>query len=202
MPFVFMLFQVAYQILIERLSGFYPLSTGFTQALRPMLSLVELKRGRVLVDRGKRQQMVWLLCRGHAKEVSASEVQVKGRASWFWFAGDFLFSYPGFFSQEPAIASIELVEDSVLLEISYVDFMALREGFAEVPLLVEKIRGHYERLRVGHAADLVSLSARERYLKFHSEHKSLFNVAKQKDIAAFLGIRDDGFHRYYKLLSL
>lgn len=74
--------------------------------------------------------------------------------------------------------------------------MSLRMGFAEVHLLVEKIRGYYEGLRVVQAQDLVNLSAKERYQKFFEVHKGLFNIAKHRDIASFLGFRDHGFHRY------
>ncbi len=192
-----MLAQTAFLHLMVQLSSYAAVSTELTLVLRSLLVLRELNKGTVLVDCGKRQQVVWFLHSGTAKEVTPSEAMTGGRVSWFWFSSDFLFSYPGFFAQEPAVASIELVEDSVLLEISYRDFMGLREGFAEMPLLVEKIRAHYEKARVGHAGDLVNLSARERYRKFFQEHKGLFNVAKHRDIASFLGIRDDGFHRYW-----
>lgn len=91
-----------------------------------------------------------------------------------------MFSYPGFFSREPVIAAIELVEDSVVLEISYDDFMSLKERFNEVPLLVEKIRGYYERLRVGRTSDFVNLSANDRYKKFYQAH-SIFQCCQAKD---------------------
>lgn len=191
-----LLLETAFTKLCGRLSDFHPFSLLFRAELKPMLRLRKLKKGTVLVHRGERQAMVWFLFRGHAKEVSPSAQEMKGRTSWFWYPGDFLFAYPGFFAQEPSLTNMQLIQDSLLLEISYVDFLNLKESFAEVTPLVEKIRGYYERLRVEHADDMLNLSARERYLKFFSAHRELFNVAKQKDIAAFLGIKDDGFHRY------
>jgi len=112
------------------------------------------------------------------------------------------FPMQGLWRRSPAVASIELVEDSVLIEISYVDFMSLLESFGEVPSLVEKIRANYQKMRAGNSVDLANLYARERYQKFFGLHKELFNVAKHKDIASFLGIRDDGFHRYQQCLFL
>lgn len=196
MCLIVMLYDAAFDLLCRRLSSFHPFSLVFKAELQSMLSLVELKRGALMVACGQRQAKVWFLCQGHAKEVSCSEQDGKEHVSWLWFAGDFLFSYPGFFAQEPAIADMRLIEDCTLLEISFDDFVQLRESFPEVPILVEKIRSYYERLRVGHASDLVNLSARERYQRFYGQHRSLFQVAKQKDITSFLGIRNDGFHRY------
>ena len=200
--FIVMLFDAAFNLLCQRLSFFHPFSLVFRVELQSMMSLVELRKGEVMVAHGQRQTKVWFLCEGHAKEVSSSDQDGREHVSWFWFAGDFIFSYPGFFAQEPAIADIVLIEDCVLLEISFEGFVKLREEFAEVTLLVEKIRSYYERLRVGHASDLVNLSARERYQKFFAEHKSLFNSARHRDIASFLGIRNDGFNRYYSILGL
>lgn len=189
-------FESCFLHLVDRLSLFSPPSTGLVLALKKVLSLVSLEKGRVLVDIGKRQQLVWFMISGTAKEVTPAQGFAKGKATWFWFEDDFVFSYPGFFAQEPAISSIELVEDSRMLQLSYPDFMLLKERFSEMHLLVEKVRGHYDRVRVQHTLDMASLSAKERYQKFYAAHKRVFNVARHKDIAAFLGIKDDGFHRY------
>lgn len=94
------------------------------------------------------------------------------------------------------MAAIELIEDSLLMEISLENFLWLKETFAEVEVLVEKIRAGHERARVLHAKELVELSAKERCQKLFEKRKSLFNVAKQRDIASFLGIKSDGLHRY------
>lgn len=188
--------HTAFLHLMVSLSAYVRVSSGLALALGELVCLRELKRGGVLVEQGKSQQVVWFVHMGTAKEVSACDNLLGSRVSWFWSASDFVFSYPGFFAREPAVASIELVEDSVLLEIAYADLMGLKEEFEEVGLLVEKIRAGHEKLRAAHAMDLVNLNARERYRKFFEGNKRLFNVAKHKDIAGFLGIRDDGFHRY------
>lgn len=192
-----MLSQIAFLHFMVQLNGHAPLSVGLGMALRELVVLRELKKGSVLVERGKRSQVVWFIHSGSAKEVTHAEGCFSCRVSWFFFASDFVFAYPGFFAGEPASASIELLEDSVLLEIGLADLMGLRAGFAEVGLLVEKVRAANERARALHGGDLVNLSARERFQKFYGLHKGLFNVARHKDIASFLGIKDDGFHRYW-----
>jgi len=194
-----MLEQTAFLHLLVTLTSFSGrpgFAVGFMEALREKVVLRKLARGTVLLERGKRQQVVWFVHSGTVKELSASGDGGE-RVSWFWFASDFVFSFPGFFAQEPALSSMELVEDSVLLELSFAGLMELKEEFGELGLLVEKIRSRAERERALHAGDLVGLSARERFRKFFGLHKGLFNVARHKDIASFLGIRDDGFHRYW-----
>lgn len=193
----FMLSQIAFLHLLVQLNGYVPVSVGLSEALRAVAVLREFKKGMALVERGKRQKLVWFMHSGSAKEVTTYDTVANGRVSWFFFASDFLFAYPGFFAGEPAASSIELLEDSVLLEMNYTDLLRLGESFGEITMVVEKIRAVQERARAIHACDLVSLSSKERYLKFFSAHKGLFNIARHKDIASYLGIKDDGFHRYW-----
>lgn len=192
-----MLSQIAFLHFLVQLNGYVPVSVELGEALRSVAVLREFKKGMVLVERGKRQRLVWFMHSGSAKEVTLHEVVANGMVSWFFFASDFLFAYPGFFAGEPSVSSIELLEDSVLMEMDYTDLLRLGERFKEIALVIEKIRAVHERARAGHAGDLVSLSSKERYLKFFGLHKGLFNVARHKDIASFLGIKDDGFHRYW-----
>ncbi|MEJ5996588.1 cyclic nucleotide-binding domain-containing protein [Pedobacter sp. Du54] len=189
--------QKALLHLMVSLSSYASLSTGFATALSPLVNCRSLKKGRVLVEVGRKEQLVWFLHAGTVKEVTAIQEQGTERVSWFWFPSDFIFYYPGFFAREPSASRIELVEDSLVLEIAYRDFISLVEKFSEVPLLIEKIRSRYENQRVSHSASLTTLNAKQRYLKFYQAHKNIFNVVKHKDIASFLGIKNDGFRRYH-----
>ncbi len=191
-----MLFHTAFLHLMVALSAHVRVSSELSAAMGPMLVLKELKRGTVLVNKGSRLRSIWFVHNGSVKEVTPLKDSASSRVSWFWTRGELVFYYPGFFAGEPAAVRIELLEDIVVLEMAYSDLLLLAEKFSEVPLLIEKIRAHHEKLRAAHAMDLVSLNARERYQKFFAAHKGLFNVARHKDIASFLGIRDDGFHRY------
>lgn len=78
-----MLFSVSFLHLIERLSTFQPLSAVLVLALKNSLTLVEFARWHALVEVGKRQQLVWFMFSGTAKEVTPSNDFKKGTASWF-----------------------------------------------------------------------------------------------------------------------
>lgn len=186
---------IAFLHLMVSLSAYASISGEFTESLRPLVELRRGRKGERLVQRGRLQQRVWFIHQGTAREVTLGSDKEE-RTSWFWTASDFLFTYPGFFAQEPAMSAIELIEDSLLMEISLENFLWLKHTFAQAEVLVEKIRSSHERARVLHAKELVELSAKERYQKLFEQRKPLFKVAKQKDIASFLGIKSDGFHRY------
>ncbi|RQO77805.1 hypothetical protein DBR40_07465 [Pedobacter sp. KBW01] len=189
-----MLSDLQFDHLLGRMLGFHAVSPGFIQAMRPLLDIIQLPKGRCLLTSGQRPSKVWYIIKGFAKEVSYDSGL--GRASWFWSEGDFVYAYPGFFSQAIAVNDIEVIVDSILIEISYEKFIELKNGFSEIPLLVEKIRDYYDSLRQAHAADLLTLKAGERFRKFVTENKSLFQMAKRGDIASFLGIKDNSLRRY------
>ncbi|MBC8986682.1 Crp/Fnr family transcriptional regulator [Pedobacter sp. N36a] len=191
-----MISNSVFTLLLERLASFYPLSAGLVNALRPFLKEHDGHKGEILLQKGKKGDQVWFICEGHAREIGVDLENGNEMTSWFWFKEDFIFAYPGFFSQQPAESAVELIEECRLIEMDYEDFIILRDTFPEVWPLVESIRHYYDHLRLTHLKDLQSLSAKVKYLKFYHEHKSLFNIARHKDIANFLGIKDDGFNRY------
>lgn len=189
-----MLSDLHYQHLLDRMLYFHAISPGFIRLMKPLLGVINKQKGEILLSARQKPARVWYILKGFIKEVTYdSGIQ---RTSWFWGDGDFVYAYPGFFSQGIAVNDIEVIDDAVLIEISYEKFMELRNGFDEVPLLVEKIRDYYDGRRLGHASDLLSLKAAERFRKFITENKELFRVAKRRDIASFLGIKDDSLRRF------
>lgn len=189
-----MLSDLHFNHLLRRMEFFHGISPGFIRLMRPLLGIIHLEKGNILLSKGQKPARVWYILKGFVKEVTYDfGIQ---RTSWFWGEGDFVYAYPGFFSQGVAINDIVLVADSTLIEISYEKFMQLRDGFDEVPLLVEKIRDYYDGLRLAHASNLLMLKAGERFKKFTAQNKGLFGVAKRRDIASFLGIKDDSLRRF------
>lgn len=186
--------ELFFDDLLEKLSSFHQITTSFSQKLKTMLIVRKFSRGDVLLKAGHRSAHLWYLVEGFAKEVGHDEDYE--RTSWFYFPGDFMYSYPSFFSQLPAFRDIEMITECTIVQISYKELITLRHDFEEVNFIFDLARSHCETQRAKHASDISSFSARKRYEKFYQSHKALFNVARHKDIASFLGIKSDGFRRY------
>ena len=92
--------NTAFVPLMVSLSSYATVSNGFSVAMRPLLELRQMKKGNVLVERGKRQRVVWFLHSGTDKEMTPSR-EIGDRVSWFGFSSDFIFSHAGFVAQEP-----------------------------------------------------------------------------------------------------
>jgi CRP-like cAMP-binding protein len=189
-----MVSQVAIAGFMEFLSGFGALSPGLVLEFRELLSVRSLGSGEVLVERGRRQHSVCFLFAGVGREVVI--VEGADRTGWFWFSPSLVFAYPGFFSMEAAPAQIVMLCDGIVVELDLSQWVDLLARHGELGLVVERLRASHERERMAHGLMLTTVPARERYRVFFAAHPWLFNLARHRDIASFLGIRDDGFHRY------
>jgi len=183
-----------FKSLREKLNDLQPPSKLFLDAVYPMLEEVYVPKGKILIKSGQRPKKIWFLYQGFAREVGHDEGGE--RTTWFFSPGDFLYAYPSFFSQLPAFRDIEIIRDSALLEISFQNLILLRHQFEELVGLIDIARDFCDMERARLVSMRETLSAKERYDRYFSDHKQLFNFARHKDIASLLGIKSDGFRRY------
>lgn len=190
-----------YQLIINRITSFCDISPAFEAALKPKLKLFKFLNSEYILRRGRKPRFAWFVIEGYLREITYTNQAYIEHTTWFWYPNDFVLAYPVFFNQKDAISDIEVLPNTVLLEISHEDFIMLKTTFPEVIKLVEEVKYYYDKARLDHNEDLFNLSGKQKYEKFHTAHRGLFNVAKHKDIASFLGLKDIGFRRYYSLFA-
>ena len=189
-----MLTDPVFERLLEKLESFQYLSIYLKQKLKPLLNSRQLAIGDILLKSGSRNNNIWFMYEGFAREIAHEEENEW--TSWFYFAGDFMFSYPSLFGHLPAFRDIEMITIGEVLEINYGDLLILRNQFPELITIVDLARDKCEMERARYASRMHRLNAGERFEVFYEEHKILFNIARHKDIASFLGIKSDGLRRY------
>lgn len=177
------------------------MSPMFYDALMPLLNFYKFSNSEYLLRKGRRAKFAWFVVEGYLREVTNNNASTITHTTWFWYPNDFVLAYPVFFNQKEAISDIEVMPNTILLELSYEDFLSLKTSFPEVNRLVEELKFYYDKARLDHQEDLFNLSGKQKYQKFHNAHPGLFNVAKHKDITSFLGLKDFSFRRYYSILS-
>lgn len=195
--FIFMVREEHYQALTCALAEIHDLSDALINALRPLANERSYRKNQQILNVGDEQQSIYFIISGYAREVTPNVEQNHGQTTWFWFTGDFVF-HNGFFSKQSSEIDVEIYHDTTLVEISYENLHILTSKFPEVYILGEKLRMYYDRFRKQHTSDLVSLRRWEHFELFYSLHKLLFNIARHRDIASFLGIRNHGLNRYFK----
>jgi CRP-like cAMP-binding protein len=184
--------------LIRMLEQLCPVSAEFEKALNPLIILREFSAVKNMLREGEVQQQIWFVASGLVREVSPSADTASGRTSWFWYEGDFVFAHPGFFAGLPSLVEVEVYAGTVLLELSRMDLSLILQNFKEGSALVETLRYRNQAARSAHISDLVNLKHAEMVRKYYQEHKATFLTARAKDIASFLGIKDNGIHRFLR----
>jgi CRP-like cAMP-binding protein len=184
--------------LLQVLDCLCPISGEFEKTLKPLVVQREIATVKNMLREGEVQQKIWFVVSGLVREISPSADTVTGRTSWFWYEGDFVFAHPGFFAGLPSLVEIEAYAGTVLLELSRMDLALLIQNFQEGPLLIETLRYHNQAARSAHISDLVNLKHAEMVSRYYQGHKAVFLTARAKDIASFLGIKDNGMHRFLR----
>lgn len=185
-----------FQQLILMLEKLMPLSAVFKVMLMDMVFEEVCKKGTRILNQREIQKRLWFIIEGSAREFKEDKnAEIQEQTLWFSFNGDLLYTIPGFFSETAAPSSIELLEDSHLVYVNVEDYLRLEK---EMDFLFKKIRDHYDALRQNYEFNRLHISGKQKYLQLFTAHSSLFNNAKMKDIAYFLGISPNSLSRFRK----
>jgi CRP-like cAMP-binding protein len=191
---------ILFNQMIEVMRGFYPnLSNGFILQLREYIRFIDHNAGEIILHYKEVQKVAWFQGSG----ISAEITDPFGIAiiNFFWFAKDFLFTTPGFFSQDESESSILIIEDSTFAYISAQDFAKLKQQFPEAEILSEKLRNHYKALNMQRTIDNKRKTI-IRVKELYRQHERLFELCSKKQLAGYLGMEPDTLTRAMKKLGL
>lgn len=193
--------ETYHQMIVERINSIYPLDQIPTEKLIDAFRLFNYPRQECLLRKGRKPLFAWFVVSGYVREFTINEHTNAEHTTWFWFPGDFVLPHSVFFNQKDAVSNIDVLSNSILLEISLEDLLSIQQLFPEVQQFFQEIYFYYEKARIEHNENLYQLSGKAKYQKFYAEHPAIFNFAKHRDIASFLGLKDTGFRRYFGLFS-
>jgi len=164
------------------------LSFQFKRSLRNVLYETSYKRGERILNFGETQPVAWFMLSGLLREIRMSKVTLKEKTGWYWLPDSFVYTDPGFFSQEPSVRAVEAEVGCDLVMITYADWLALKAKFQEVETIMEIMRGRHSKIRIEHIEDMKSLSVDERYLDLEDVLDYLFPRTQLNFIADFMGM--------------
>jgi len=191
----------SYNSLIQVMEGFFKLSPKFKVVFKSMLYETTYKKGARIVNSGSKQKVIWFMLDGLAREIRVHNETFEENTGWFWFSLSFLYTSPGFFNNTSSKSTIEILEDCRVVLISYEDLVELKKGFGETELVIERIRGEYDNIRLLYADDIRNLSTDERYLKHEKTLDILFGRTQLRFIAEYMGMSPDTLGKLRKKYS-
>jgi hypothetical protein len=181
--------------LLRVLETFMALSFSVKMALKEVLYERTYEKDARILNFGDTQQVVWFLMEGLLREIRMNQKTLKEKTSWFWPAGNFSYTDPGFFSQQPSERAIEASQPCKVIFISYPDWSALKSELEEIEVITEMIRGMYNKMKIEHVEDMKLLSIQERYLDKEEILDCLFPRTQLNYIADYMGMAADTLGR-------
>jgi CRP-like cAMP-binding protein len=107
----------------------------------------------------------------------------------------FLSSYSAMIMEKPSYFTIEALEDSRILEISWKDFTSLMENDIFWIKFLQKFLEKGFMIKEKRERDLLLLDAETRYKNFLSEYPGMDQRIRQGIIASYLGIKPETLSR-------
>lgn len=172
--------------LLEMLSAMHPLSNEFQQALSKRIVTLSLPKNHILLNAAHVSDDAFFLETGFA--MSFQYVKGRKHVEEFFPEGRIVVSPLSFFQRLPSKETIQLLEQSDVLHISFESVMWLLDNFPEANVIYRiTMNSYYEQSR-DRIRDFQRLTAMQRYGKMNEIYPNVKHLVPLEQIATYLGI--------------
>jgi CRP-like cAMP-binding protein len=161
--------------------------------LQECLKQITCSKGQYLIKEGKVSKHLYFLQHGALR--GYYNLEGKEVTYWFGFENDFVTSFHSFITEQPAVENIQLLEGSVLWEISKESLTLLMNKYSDIERLV---RIAYEKYYIRLEDRFVNAqfkSASERYQNLLLLAPHIVERVSLGYIASYLGISGETLSR-------
>jgi CRP-like cAMP-binding protein len=152
----------------------------------------EYPKGKILIEHGKKNEFVFFLISGSAKSYNYKDS--KQICLWFAFESDCIAtirSLDDLISQE----TVELLEDSELIQIKLGDLMTLSNQFTSISSLILQLLKEHILFLEYKLNGLQFMTSEERYDKLIRDFPEVLQRVSLTDIASYLGLSRETLSR-------
>ncbi len=177
----------------EQLSQISFLSPELRQHLSLILEEETFQRKTILLKAGHVSRRIYFVKKGFIRAFfyKASSPYT----TWFMGQSEFVISVYSFFSQKPSFENIEVLEDSILLSITWDELQNLYKQFPEFNIIGRLITEQYYIRSEERTIDQQTLTAQQRYQKLLNTYPDILQQATLGQIASYLGIKQETLSR-------
>jgi CRP-like cAMP-binding protein len=164
------------------------------------LTIKELKKKEHFLQSGKIQKAIGYITKGLIRsffiDQEGNEITVG-----FYAEGDYATHYPAFITQKPSRYSIQCLEPTTLVCLSFKDIKLIYQqsaGFEKYGRLIAEEILNRQQARI---ESFLFQTAEERYLDFIEQHPTLFNRISLSHLCSYLGIERQTLTRIRQKLA-
>jgi len=171
------------EVILQKISIIHPLSRPLVDRLSQVTKQVTLSKKTMLLGQGKICDKVYFIEKGIARAFHHKDGQ--DITSWLMREGDWIISVHSFYRQRPSYENIELLEDSILTSLGYVELQSIYKDFPEFNFIGRVLTEYYYALSEERAFSLRLQSVKDRFESFMAAHPEVFNRVPLKYIASY-----------------
>lgn len=189
------------EIYMQSIRQFCPDLTNVEMAkFASKCTIKELKKKEVFLQSGKVQKALGFITQGLVRSFYIDDGGNE-RTIGFYPEGDYATHYPAFITQKPSSYSIQCLEPTTFVCLSYED---LQWNYQQSPNFERYGRLVTEEILKRQQARIESFlfqTAEERYLNFMESYPSLFNRVSLSHLCSYLGIERQSLTRIRQKLA-
>jgi CRP-like cAMP-binding protein len=181
------------ELLLEKLNQISPLSSDLLNLLNTSLKKQQFKRNEFLAKEGQVSKSIYFLESGTCRAFYfANDKEI---TNWFMSDGDIVISVYSFFTQQPSLENIQLLEDATVYSLSYQQLQEIYLHFPQFNLHGRIITEQYYMLSEQRNFALKKQSAKQRYDLLLNQYSKILQKASLGHIASYLGITQETLSR-------
>ena len=173
--------------LLSIIGEFYsPLSPECGQALLERLNIRSVDKGEYIVKEGQYAHHAYFILQGTARAFYLKDG--KDVSDWFAFENEFISSIVSLFGDKPSPHYIEVLQDSILIEISKEVMDELAEKYHDFERLIREVVTQTMLSQQERISSILFHSAEQRYEQILSIRPDIINRVPLMHIASYLGM--------------
>lgn len=178
---------------LDKLETVHPLSPELRKELEASTQIKQIKRGDIILKEGQSSKHVTLVLEGMIRSYYLKDGE--DISSRFTTEGEIVLSVNSFYSRRPGYEYLEAYEDSTIAQITFEKQEELLKSHLEYNYIVRLFTQKYYAASEEHLFQLRKQSAENKWAYFLEQYPQLVQRVKIKDIASFLGIRQETLSR-------
>ena len=181
-------------LLIATLNFIAPVSRALEEHFIHTLKEERLPKKHLLLAEGQVAKKIWFINKGSARAFYHTR-QGRECTNWFMGKGDLMISVHSFYTQQPARESIELLEDSELLSMTWNQLQSIYADHPEFNYTGRLVTEKYYIMSEAREIFLRTTTARERYQQLLDSQPQILQKASLGQVASYLNITQETLSR-------